>query len=159
MAMRWTDLDLDVKLWTIPGEVSKNGATMRVPLADAAIEVLERRRRTASSVFVFPSSESKTGHYCTPTKSWKALLQRAKLHDLRLHDLRRSCGSVMANQGTSIAIIGGALGHKHHSSTAVYARLQVSTVRDAMEAATRAMLATRELPEKVIPFRRKAGGE
>lgn len=159
LAMRWTDLDLDVKLWTIPGEVSKNGATMRVPLADAAIEVLERRRRTASSVFVFPSSGSKTGHYCTPTKSWKALLQRAKLHDLRLHDLRRSCGSVMANQGTSIAIIGGALGHKHHSSTAVYARLQVSTVRDAMEAATRAMLATRELPEKVIPFRRKAGGE
>ena len=159
LAMRWTDLDLDVKLWTIPGEVSKNGATMRVPLADAAIEVLERRKRTANSVFVFPSRESKTGHYCTPTKSWKALLQRAKLHDLRLHDLRRSCGSVMANQGTSIAIIGGALGHKHHSSTAVYARLQVSTVRDAMEAATRAMLATRELPEKVIPFRRKAGGE
>ena len=65
----------------------------------------------------------------------------------------------MVNQGTSLAIIGGALGHKHHSSTAVYARLQVSTVRDALEAATRAMLATKELPEKVIPFRRVAGGE
>ena len=159
LAMRWTDLDLDAQLWTIPGQVSKNGSTMRVPLADAAIEILERRRRTASSVFVFPSSDSKTGHYTTPTKAWKALLSRAKLHDLRLHDLRRSCGSVMVNQGTSLAIIGGALGHKHHSSTAVYARLQVSTVRDALEAATRAMLATKELPEKVIPFRRVAGGE
>ena len=159
LAMRWVDLDLDAKLWTIPGEVSKNSATMRVPLAEAAIDVLNRRRITANSIFVFPSEESATGHYCTPTKAWKALLRRANLHDLRLHDLRRSCGSVMANQGTSIAIIGGALGHKHHSSTAVYARLQVSTVRDAMEAATRAMLATKELPEKVIPFRRKAGGE
>ena len=159
LAMRWTDLDIDAQLWTIPGQVSKNGATMRVPLADAAIEILKRRRRTASSVFVFPSSESKTGHYTTPTKAWKALLSRAKLHDLRLHDLRRSCGSVMVNQGTSLAIIGGALGHKHHSSTAVYARLQVSTVRDALEAATRAMLATKDLPEKLIPFRRVAGGE
>jgi len=26
-------------------------------------------------------------------------------------DLRRSCGSVMANQGTSLAVLGGALGH------------------------------------------------
>jgi integrase len=149
LGMRWNDVDLETALWTIPGETSKNGSIMRVPLADAAIEILQRRKTTASSVFVFPSN-NKTGHYNTPTKAWKSLLRRANLHDLRLHDLRRSCGSVMANQGTSLAVIGGALGHKHHSSTAVYARLQVSTVRDALEAATRAMLATKERPEKVV---------
>jgi integrase len=158
LGMRWGDIDLEANLWTIPGQVSKNGSIMRVPLTEAAAEILQRRKATATSVFVFPSSESATGHYITPTKAWAALLRRAGLHDLRLHDLRRSCGSVMANQGTSLAVIGGALGHKHHSSTAVYARLQVSTVRDALETATRAMLATREQPQKVVPFK-KAGGE
>jgi integrase len=158
LGMRWNDIDLDGQLWTIPGETSKNGSIMRVPLADAALEILQRRRAAATSIFVFPSNNS-TGHYNTPTKAWKSLLSRADLHDLRLHDLRRSCGSVMANQGTSLAVIGGALGHKHHSSTAVYARLQVSTVRDALEQATRAMLATKDLPEKVVPFRVVGGGK
>lgn len=159
LGMKWTDIDLDAALWTIPGEVSKNGSIMRVPLAEAAVDILQRRKAAAASVFVFPSSESKTGHYCTPTKAWAALLKRAGLKDLRLHDLRRSCGSVMANQGTSLAVIGGALGHKHHSSTAVYARLQVSTVRDALEQATRAMLAAKDRPEKVVPLRQKTGSE
>lgn len=153
LGMRWNDIDLDAALWTISGETSKNGSIMRVPLADAALEILQRRRAAATSIFVFPSNNS-TGHYNTPTKSWKSLLRRADLHDLRLHDLRRSCGSVMANQGTSLAVIGGALGHKHHSSTAVYARLQVSTVRDALEQATRAMLATKDRPEKVVPLKK-----
>ncbi len=156
LGMRWNDVDLDAALWTIPGETSKNGSIMRVPFADAALEILQRRRAAATSIFVFPSNNS-TGHYNTPTKAWKALLRRAELHDLRLHDLRRSCGSVMANQGTSLAVIGGALGHKHHSSTAVYARLQVSTVRDALEQATRAMIATKDRPEKVVPLRAVGG--
>jgi len=159
LGMKWTDIDLDAALWTIPGEVSKNGSIMRIPLAEAAVDILQRRKATAGSVFVFPSSESKTGHYCTPTKAWAALLKRAGLKDLRLHDLRRSCGSVMANQGTSLAVIGGALGHKHHSSTAVYARLQVSTVRDALEKASRTMMATRDRPDKVVPLRQKTGSE
>ena len=154
LGMRWNDIDFDATLWTIPGEISKNGSIMRVPLAKAAIEILHRRRATANSIFVFPSN-NKDGHYNTPTKAWKALLRRAELHDLRLHDLRRSCGSVMANQGTSLAVIGGALGHKHHSSTAVYARLQVSTVRDALEQATQAMLATKNRPEKIVPLQNK----
>lgn len=153
LGMRWNDVDLDAALWTIPGETSKNGSIMRIPLADAALEILQRRRAAAASIFVFPSNNS-TGHYNTPTKAWKSLLGRADLHDLRLHDLRRSCGSVMANQGASLAVIGGALGHKHHSSTAVYARLQVSTVRDALEQAARAMLATKDRPEKVVPLKK-----
>lgn len=156
LGMRWNDVDLEAALWTIPGETSKNGSIMRVPLADAALEILQRRKASATSIFVFPSNNS-TGHYNTPTKAWKGLLCRAELHDLRLHDLRRSCGSVMANQGTSLAVIGGALGHKHHSSTAVYARLQVSTVRDALEQATRAMIATKDRPEKVVPLRAVGG--
>ncbi|MDD2583062.1 MAG: tyrosine-type recombinase/integrase [Desulfuromonadaceae bacterium] len=153
LGMRWNDVDLDAALWTIPGETSKNGSIMRVPLADAALEILQRRKASATSIFVFPSN-STAGHYNTPTKAWKSLLNRAGLHDLRLHDLRRSCGSVMANQGISLAVIGGALGHKHHSSTAVYARLQVSTVRDALEQATRAMLATKDRSEKVVPLKK-----
>ena len=75
-----------------------------------------------------------------PKKAWKALLTAAGLEDLRIHDLRRSLGSWAAIQGTSLAIIGAALGHKSTESTRIYARLTVDPVRDAMEKATSAMV-------------------
>jgi integrase len=38
--MRWMHVDLDAKLWTIPK--SKNGAEHRVPLSDAAVDLLKQ---------------------------------------------------------------------------------------------------------------------
>src|SRR5712672_2550352 len=38
--MRWDELDLKNKLWTLPAERVKNGERHEVPLSDAAIEIL-----------------------------------------------------------------------------------------------------------------------
>ena len=152
LGMMWKDIDFNLNLWTIPGEVSKNGDIMRVPLVESAIEILKRRKADALSVFVLPSDIGRTGHYTTPTKAWRALLKRARLFDVRLHDLRRTTGSVMAGQGTSLPIIGRVLGHKHQASTAVYARLSIDPLRDAMESATRAMMVSQDAPDKVVPL-------
>ena len=65
----------------------------------------------------------------------------AKLHDLRIHDLRRSLGSWQAATGASLAIIGKSLGHKSVSATQVYARLNLDPVRRSMEAAVSALIA------------------
>ena len=157
LSMRWCDINLDGHLWTIPADQSKNGAIMRVPLTAPAVEILEQRRAQAASIFVFAST-GMSGHYTEPKRAWGTLLKRAGIADCRLHDLRRTAGSVMAAQGTSILVIGKALGHQNQASTAVYARLSIDPVRDAMEAASKAMLATKELPEKVVKLR-KAGGE
>jgi integrase len=102
------------------------------------MEILERRRQMASSVFVFPS-HGKTGHLAEPRKGWERVLKSAGLVNVRLHDLRRTMGSYQTIGGASTAIVGKTLGHKHPASTAVYARMTLDPVRDAMEKAVALM--------------------
>jgi len=60
--------------------------------------------------------------------------------------------------GTAANSIGKALGHQDPASTQVYARLSIDPVREAMEAASRAMLGAAVAPPKVVPLR-KVGNE
>ena len=66
-------------------------------------------------------------------------LQHYEMRDLKIHDLRRTLGSWLASNGTSLPIIGRVLNHKTPEATKVYARLIVAPVRNAMEEATAAM--------------------
>jgi integrase len=88
-----------------------------------------------SSSWVFPSKESKSVHIQEPKTAWKRILERAELKNLRIHDLRRTCGSYQAIAGTTLAIIGKLLGHKSPQSTAIYAGLSNAPVRASMETA------------------------
>ena len=46
----------------------------------------------------------------------------------------------MAGSGTSLHIIGKALGHMSQQTTAIYSRLNIDPVRDAMTEASQVML-------------------
>ena len=143
LSMRWRDIDFERNVWKIPGELSKNGEPMQVPLGPDVLDILRRRRAETSSVFVLPGPGAK-GHYMEPKRAWGTLLKRAKLEDLRIHDLRRSMGSWMTIQGTSLPIVGKALGHKTRQATSIYARLNLDPVRAAMEQAVEAMTRNRK---------------
>ena len=151
LAMNWNHIDLSLKLWSIPGDQMKNTEPMVIPLLDQVVAILQRRKKAASSVFVFPSPrESKTGHFMEPKKAWKSLLKRAGLPGTyRLHDLRRTMGSWQAITGTSTKIIGASLGHKSEQATAHYAHLTIEPVRAAMQRAADAMDAQKDI-EKVV---------
>ena len=84
----------------------------------------------------------------------------ARLEDIRIHDLRRTMGSWQARTGASLAIIGKSLGHKSQQATAVYARLDLDPIREAMETATAAMLrAAKQQPAaEVLPLKKRAAG-
>jgi len=153
LSMRWNEISYDRRVWTVPANKSKNGEPMDIPLVDEADDVLQRRKKTSNSVFVFPGS-GKTGHYSEPKRAWRTLLKRAKLTDVRLHDLRRTMGSYQTMTGASTAIVGKTLGHRSSNATAVYARLNLDPVRASMESAVDAMLATRELPDKVVNIKK-----
>lgn len=49
----WSEIDLDAATWTIPGERMKAGKEHRVPLSDAALEVLRSLLRFADNDLVF----------------------------------------------------------------------------------------------------------
>lgn len=137
-AMRWDQIDWNHRTWTIPGSQSKNKKPMHLPLTDAAIEILERRKDNGSE-WVFPGG-GRTGHIVEPKHAWKKLCTQAGLKDFRFHDLRRTLGSWQAQQNTSLHIIGQSLGHTSTASTQVYARLQIDPVRASVTAATEAIL-------------------
>ena len=68
---------------------------------------------------------SKSGHLEDPKRAWNKIRKKANLKNFRLHDLRRTRGSWMAIAGASQYVIGKALNHKSHKSTAIYARLSL----------------------------------
>jgi integrase len=138
-SMRWKDLELDMAVWTIPD--TKSGEKLTVPLVPMAIEILRSREDTESD-WVFPGS-GKTGHLVELKNVWARITRVAELEDLRLHDLRRTLGSWQAITGASLTVIGKSLGHKNVSTTAIYSRLSEDPVREAMERAVDAILATR----------------
>lgn len=149
LGMRWNDIDFNQQTWRIPPSESKNGEPMLIPLTVQAVEILQRRKAGASSIFVLPG-DGASGHYVEPKTGWDSLKKRVGLTDLRLHDLRRTMGSFQAISGSSLAIIGKSLGHKTSQATQVYARLDLDPVRASMERATALMLAARELSPKVV---------
>lgn len=132
-SMRWSELDLDAGIWTIPASKFKTGEKSEIELIPLVVDILKKRKRETSSVFVFPA-RSKTGFISDPKKQWKKLIERAGLSNLRMHDLRRTCGSYQAIAGSSLLLIGKSLGHRNMKTTEVYARVDSSPIRKSMEA-------------------------
>lgn len=138
LAMRWQDISFDRNEWRI--EETKNGTPQTVALSPEATEILQNRKQSINSIFVFPGI-GKSGHLEEPKKGWKRILERAGIDNLRIHDLRRTLGSWQAKTGASLAIIGKSLNHKSQNTTAIYARLDLDPVRDSVNKATSAILA------------------
>lgn len=94
----------------------------------------------------------------TIAKRLKINTDGARLDDIRIHDLRRTMGSWQARTGASLAIIGKSLGHKSQQATAVYARLDLDPIRDAMETAASAMwrAGNQQAPADVLQLKKRA---
>ena len=137
MAMAWSEIDFERATWRIPE--TKNGQPLVVPLSPPAADLLKRRKENAKGEYVFPG-HGKSGHLVEAKAAWRAILKRAKITDLRLHDLRRSLGSWMAISGSSLLVVGKALGHKSTAATQVYSRLSLDPVRAGVDLATAAMM-------------------
>src|SRR5262249_30068356 len=84
-----------------------------------------------------------------PSNAWQRIRKRARLNGddnvpntaVRQHDLRRTLGSWLAASGYSLPLIGRALNHANVSTTAIYARLDLDSVRRALEDNATMMLA------------------
>lgn len=156
LAMRWDQINFDLGLWHIP--ITKNKESQTVPLTELALQVLEDRyEHRKSDEWVFPS-DGATGHVVEPKNAWAKFLERTKLEDLRMHDLRRTLGSYMAMNNQSLQIIGKVLGHKSPTATQIYSRLAFDPLKHAMEAAQSSMANSEEiLPSGLFKKKRKPG--
>ena len=145
LAMRWADMHLARATWTIPE--TKTGEPHSLPLVPEALTILHSRAKSSQSEWVFPGAGA-SGHLIEPKRAWTALLVRSGINDLNIHDLRRTLGSWQAATGASLPVIGRTLAHKSPAATAIYARLDLDPVRNAVTIATQAMLSAAGLLER-----------
>ena len=64
------------------------------------------------------------------------------IHNVRFRDLRLTVGWWLAGSGESLHLIGKVLNHRDVSTTAIYARLNLDPVRQALERNASKMLET-----------------
>jgi integrase len=132
-SMRFSDVDLENKLWRVPD--TKSGKPQLVALGTAEVEILTRRRQLLRGEFVFPGV-GKTGHLMCPKKSWNSFLTQVGLSDVRFHDLRRTLATTMALNNTPMSVVKGALGHSDWSTVMnVYALSNATAEKAARESA------------------------
>jgi integrase len=151
-SMRWADVSFEDRRWSIPDPKKK---PYSVPLTREAEKILGDRLKNRikdvnnGTTWVFPS-RSRSGHLEDLKDRWAKLLERAKIKNLRLHDLRRTQGSWSAANGVPLQVIGKSLGHASVASTEIYARLALDPVRQAMVATNALMLAASKRKPKNI---------
>lgn len=110
--MRWDCLDLKEGTWLIPD--SKNGKSRLVALGEIEVAILSARTRETE--WVFPSPD-KTTHLKDPKNSWDTIRRRVNIPDCTMHDIRKSVGAFMANDGADAKTIQVSLGHADIKTT------------------------------------------
>jgi len=133
---KWSQFDLDSGLWVKPAATTKQKKEHRVPLAEAAVEVLKAikavkpPRKPSDSLF----SLSIAGRMTALKRLWPQICAKADLEEFRIHDLRHTFASTVIGCGSSLPIVGALLGHTQASTTNRYAHLADDPLREALKA-------------------------
>jgi integrase len=128
-----------------------------IPLNPPAFAILESLPRLEGNPFVL-CGRRLGKRLVNVHQFWVALREKAKLQDVRLHDLRHSFASVGAGLQLGLPMIGGLLGHTQASTTARYAHLANDPLKAASnlisQRVAESLEASAPKPEQNKPRRR-----
>ena len=121
----WSEVDAASATWTIPGSRMKSGAEHRVPLSDAALEVLEQARPLSGGQgLVFPSPRS-TNRPLSDMSLTKVLRTTGLAEKTVVHGLRSSFRDWCADMGKPRELAEAALAHTVGGVEGAYFRSDV----------------------------------
>ncbi len=149
--MKWADVDLAQRWWSLPATATKNARAHRVPLSAPVVSILTRRRpekdeavtrqvyalSTIDGSNIYDRSRKAMAALCrafvTKDDDGKAIKGGA-WDDVRAHDLRRTVATNLGELGTAPHVISAILNHTDGSITAVYNRFKYDVEkRQALE--------------------------
>ena len=122
LSIKWDKIDFGRGFVEL--ERSKNGRGRIIPLTNTALMTFEALPR--DGLFVFPVKPD------TLKQSWRRLVKRAGIHDLRFHDLRHEAISRLLEMGLTIPEAASVSGHRTASMLARYAHPDPVKVREKM---------------------------
>lgn len=118
--LEWSQVDLKRHHATIYGDTVKTGVTLGIPLTDAAMGVLERRKGLHKR-YVFANPDLPL--YKASNKAWYQALRDANMVGFRWHDLRHTWASWAVMNGVSLMELKELGGWKTLSMVARYSHL------------------------------------
>jgi integrase len=129
--LKWDHVDLERGLLLLPdSKTGKKAIVLNAP----ALDILANLPRVGAYVIAGQSAGSGDDKpRADLNRPWRAIVKRANLNGLRIHDLRHTHASVGAGLGLGLPIIGKLLGHTQASTTARYAHLDADPLRRASE--------------------------
>src|SRR5215475_7317279 len=99
---RWSEIDLDGRVWALAPERVKNNQPHEVPLSGPAIAILSALPRITGAGFVLTTNgDAPSSNYAKNKRRLDALLPQ-EMPPFRLHDIRRSVASGMARLGINL---------------------------------------------------------
>jgi integrase len=126
---KWENVDWEIGTLFIG--LTKNGEPLLAPLTDAALQRLKCIPRISGNPYIV-CGQNPADHFKNLGPVLRRIMRRAGIGNLRVHDLRRTVGSWLAQGGTSLHLIGDVLNQKDPSTTAGYAYFQIQDRRQAL---------------------------
>jgi len=121
--LKWKDVDLKAERAVIPK--TKNGDPRTLPLVSKALSALRalKLQTGATSPWVFQQPSGLPGAFENFDDYWQTALKDAGIERFRFHDLRHTCASYLAAQGSSLLEIADTLGHRSMAMVKRYSHL------------------------------------
>lgn len=139
LALRWEQVDLNKCEINLLAKTSKNKKNNTLPLSSLAQNLFSVIPKQKDNPFVF-CGKHYGEHLVEINKSWNRIRERANLKDVRIHDLRRTLGSWLAQAGFGLPQIGAVLTHSDMASTQIYTRFgKAEALRPVVEHQSKAL--------------------
>jgi integrase len=111
-ALQWSEVDLKRSMIVLPAARTKNKRLHELPLSHQALAILKRQPHRNSSDYLF--GERAFNNW---DRRKQEVDQRAGIAPYRLHDLRRTCATMLAELGVQPHYIEAILNHYSRSAT------------------------------------------
>jgi len=139
LTLAWEHVNLKKAEVYLLAEKSKTGKNNTLPLSSLAQKILSVIPKQKDNPFVF-CGKLEGKHLINISKPWGRIRKRAGLEDVRIHDLRRTLGSWLAQAGFGLPQIGAVLTHVDFSSTQIYSRFgKAESLRPVLEHQSKAL--------------------
>jgi integrase len=109
--LRWNELDLDRGLWALPKERAKNGRALLLPLPQMALDIIATVPERVGRDHLFGERAASGFTHWGLSKSGLDKRLAGKVAEWKLHDLRRTAATLMADLGVQPHVIEAVLNH------------------------------------------------
>lgn len=133
---KWEEFDLEKAMWELPKERSKTNVGLSIPLALPVIQWFEElKMRSCGSDYVLPSRRASKNPHMGPDTLNRAITKlfghepgkkkqppnlMGDMPHFAVHDLRRTCRTLLAQQGTPGYVAERCLNHKLKGVEGIY---------------------------------------